>query len=214
MSHIIRAATPEDVPMLAEVVLLASRSQLEIGVFDLVIETNDDDRLAAISAILTTEKRSWCHYENFLVAWVDGRPAAALSGYSAHDESLLPLEQAFVAGFRAIGMDNEQIGTAFKNSMVFLTCSSDDEQGAWIVEWVACLAEFRRRGLIRELLQAILERGRERGHALNQIGILLGNISAQRAYEAVGFELEYEKTDPAFEAAVGCPGMARLLLRG
>ena len=111
-------------------------------------------------------------------------------------------------------MDDEQIGTAFQNVMVFLTCSSDDEQGAWIIEWVACLEEFRRQGLIRELMQAILERGRERGHTLSQIGLLHGNISAQRAYENVGFELEYEKTDPSFEAAVGCPGMARLLLRG
>ncbi|MBW2291962.1 MAG: GNAT family N-acetyltransferase [Deltaproteobacteria bacterium] len=214
MSHVIRPATQEDVPMLAEVVLLASRSHLEIGVFDLIIETNDDDRLAAISTMLTTDTRSWCHYENFLLAWVDGRPAAALSGFAAHDESLLPLEKAFVAGFRAVGMDDEQIGTAFKNSLVFLTCSSDDEQGAWVIEWVACLEAFRRRGLIRELLQAILERGRERGHKLSQIGLLLGNISAQRAYEDVGFEIEYEKTDPSFEAAIGCPGMARLLLRG
>jgi GNAT superfamily N-acetyltransferase len=214
MSHIIRSATLEDIPMLAEVVLSASRSHVEIGVFDLVIKSNDEDRLAAISAMLGTETRSWCHVENFLVAWVDGKPAAALSGYAAYDDSLLPLEQAFVAGFRAIGMDDEQIGDAFREVMVFLTCTTDDEQGAWIVEWVACLEAFRRRGLIRELLQAILERGRERGHTLGQIGILHGNISAQRAYEAVGFELDYEKTDPAFEAATGSPGMSRLLLRG
>lgn len=199
--------------MLAEVVLLASRSHVATGVFDLIIETNDADRLAAISAILTTDTRSWCHYKNFLLAWVDGQPAAALSGYAANDDSLLPLEKAFVVGFRAIGMNDEQIGSAFRNSMVFLTCSSDDEPGAWVIEWVACLEAFRRRGLIRELMQAILERGRERGHELSQIGLLHGNISAQRAYEDVGFELEYEKTDPSFEAAIGCPGMSRLLLR-
>ena len=209
----VRQATRDDIPMLADVVMLASRSHLPTGVFDLAILTNDEDRLKAVRATLGTEQRSWCHYENFLVATVDGEPAAALSGYAAYDETLLPMEKAFIAGYRAIHMTDEQIGAAFQASLVFLTVSSDDEQDAWIIEWVACLDKFRRRGLVRELLLAILERGRERGHSLSQIGILSGNVSAQRAYENVGFILDYEKTHPDFQQALGCPGLTRLLRR-
>ena len=209
----VRQATRDDIPMLADVVMLASRSHLPTGVFDLAILTNDEDRLKAVRATLGTEQRSWCHYENFLVATVDGEPAAALSGYAAYDETLLPMEKAFIAGYRAIHMTDEQIGAAFQASLVFLAVSSDDEQDAWIIEWVACLDKFRRRGLVRELLLAILERGRERGHSLSQIGILSGNISAQRAYENVGFILNYEKTHPDFQQALGCPGLTRLLRR-
>lgn len=213
MNFEIRAATRDDIPMLAEVVLLASRSHVTRGLFDLTIHSGDPDRLAAIRAILGTEQRSWCHYENFLVAWVDGERAAALSGFSAYDETLLPLEKALTAGFRAAKLSDEEIGAAFKASLVFLKCGTDDERDAWIIEWVACLPEFRRRGLVRELLLAILERGRERGHALAQIGILSGNVSAQRAYENVGFVVDYEKTHPDFQAAIGCPGLVRLLRR-
>ena len=209
----VRQATRDDIPMLADVVMLASRSHLPTGVFDLAILTNDEDRLKAVRATLGTEQRSWCHYENFLVATVDGEPAAALSGYAAYDETLLPMEKAFIAGYQAIHMTDEQIGAAFQASLVFLTVSSDDEQDAWIIEWVACLDKFRRRGLVRELLVAVLERGRERGHSLSQIGILSGNVSAQRAYENVGFILEYEKTHPDFQEAIGCPGLTRLLRR-
>lgn len=209
----IRQATRDDIPMIAEVVLLASRSHVVTGIFDLAIHTDDEDRLTAIRAILGTEQRSWCHFENFLVAWVDGERAAALSGYAAYDETLFPMEKAFVAGYRAIGMTDEQIGAAFQASLVFLTCVTDDKADAWIIEWVACLDAFRRRGLVRELLLAILERGRDRGHTLSQIGILSGNVSAQRAYENVGFVLDYEKTHPDFQAALGCAGLARLLRR-
>jgi len=209
----VRQATRDDIPMLAEVVMLASRSHMPTGIFDLTILTNDEDRLKAVCATLSTEQRSWCHYENFLVATVDGEPAAALSGYAAYDETLLPMEKAFIAGYQAIHMTDEQIGAAFQVSLVFLTVSSDDEQDAWIIEWVACLDKFRRRGLVRELLVAVLERGRERGHSLSQIGILSGNVSAQRAYENVGFILEYEKTHPDFQEAIGCPGLTRLLRR-
>jgi ribosomal protein S18 acetylase RimI-like enzyme len=209
----IRQATRDDIPMLAEVVILASRSHMPTGIFDLAILSNDEDRLKAVRATLSTEQRSWCHYENFLVATVDGEPAAALSGYAAYDESLLPIEKALLAGYQAIDMTDEQIGAAFQASLVFLTVSSDDEKSAWIIEWVACLDKFRRQGLVRELLIAVLERGRERGHSLSQIGILTGNVSAQRAYENVGFILEYEKTHPDFQKVIGCPGLTRLLRR-
>ena len=209
----IRQATRDDIPMLAEVVLIASRSHVETSIFDLTIHTHDEDRLEAIRAMLDTDERSWCHYENFIVAWSGGERAAALSGYKAGDDTLLPLEKSFLTGFRAIDMNDEQIGAAFQAMLVFMTCMSDDEPDSWIIEWVACLDKFRRRGLVRELLLAIIERGREQGHSLTQIGVLLGNISAQRAYENVGFAVEYEKSHPDFEAAIGCSGMARLLLR-
>lgn len=212
MNPAIRPATADDAPMLAEVVLLASRSQVETGIFDLLIESNDRDRLTAIRAILTTEQPSWCHYKNFLIAEVDGRPAAALSGYAAYDESFMRMEHVFLAGFRALEMSDEQISAGFTRSLVFLKCVSDDLPSCWVIEWVACLSEFRRRGLVRALLPAIIERGREGGHSVTQIGIYIGNISAQRAYEDAGFVLEYEKPDPEFQAVIGCPGLARLLL--
>lgn len=214
MNPVIRPATQDDVPMLAEVVLLASRSQVETGIFDLLVETQDRDRLTAIRAILTTQKRSWCHYENFLVAEVEGRPAAALSGYAAHDESFMPMEQVLMTGMRALEMSDEQIGAGFKRSLVFLKCSSDDVPKSWIIEWVACLANFRRRGLVRALLPEIIQLGRKAGHEISQIGIYIGNVSAKRAYEDAGFVLEYEKADPEFEAIIGCPGLARLMRDG
>ena len=92
------------------------------------------------------------------------------------------------------------------------TCFPDTPEERWIVEWVATLPEFRGRGIVNSLLLKILDRGRERGFEKAQIGYLLGNIRAQRSYERVGFKTVYERRDPDFEAALGCPGMACMYL--
>jgi len=73
---------------------------------------------------------------------------------------------------------------------------------------VATLPEFRGRGIVSQLLCEILGLGRERGYAKAQIGYLLGNTPAQRAYERVGFKTVYDRRDPDFEAALQCSGMA------
>jgi len=212
MNHRIRPAREEDKTFLAEIVLLACRSHVKTGLWDLAVESNEADRIRAVEAVLTTEEPSWCHYSKFLIAEVDGKPAAALSGYAAFDESLLPMEQALVAGMKALGFDDEQVGEAFKRLLVFVECHEPDVEGAFIVEWVATLAAYRRQGLVRELLLAMLARGRELRHTNAQIGILMGNVSAQRAYENVGFVMDIERTSRKFEAAIGCPGMARLVI--
>jgi ribosomal protein S18 acetylase RimI-like enzyme len=204
-------ATRDDAPFLAKVVQLAARSHLERGVWDMAVPSSERECLGCIEAVLLTPTPSWCHYSNFILAEVDGTPAAALSGFAAHSPELLPMERAFVAGFRAAGFGEEEIGAAFERILVFMTCHMEDEEGAWIVEWVAALPEFRRLGLVRQLLMEMLERGRERGHDLAQIGILMGNTPARRAYEDVGFKLAVERTAPEFEAQVGAPGLARLL---
>ncbi len=211
MAHSIRPATRDDIPLLAEVALMAGRSHVDTSVFDLMVGASGADPLAVARAMLATEQASWCHYSNFLVATVDGKFAAALSGYASHDPEHLPLGKSLAIGMQAAGLDEDAVGEGFQRVAIFDKVSTDDEDGAWVIEWVACLPAFRRRGLVRELLDAILARGTERGHTLMQISVLTGNVSAQRAYEAAGFEVKYELSDPEFEAALGCPGLTRLL---
>jgi ribosomal protein S18 acetylase RimI-like enzyme len=89
-----------------------------------------------------------------------------------------------------------------------MTCYPDTPEDRWIVEWVATVPEFRGRGIVNQLLLAILDKGRERGFEKAQIGYLLGNTRAQRSYERVGFKTVSDRRDPDFEAALDCPGIA------
>ena len=84
------------------------------------------------------------------------------------------------------------------------------DAGTWIVENVATHPDYRRRGLVHDLLRAILERGRQRGATHAGIGVMIDNDRAQRAYERAGFRVFAEKRHPDFEAVWGCPGLRAL----
>ena len=212
MSTAIRAATEADAPFVAWVQQEAARSHLPYGFWDLAFIGPDSWRLALIEKIVRAEARSFCHWSNFLIAEVDGAPAAGLSGYdrpavTAGELLFAAMEEAF----RAVGWTELQAGAMQERIVPFLTCIPETAEEDWVVEWVATRPEHRGKGLVKSLLQAILARGAERGHAQTQIAVLIGNTAAQRAYESAGFRVVDEKTSTAFEATFGTPGIRRML---
>src|SRR5262249_22353023 len=145
------------------------------------------------------------HHSCFLVAEVDGTPAAALCGYF---EAELSYERLGVAMSEVDGRlgrtpEDNQAGMA-RNAALF-TRTPEHPPGAWIVENVATLPEFRRQGLVDQLLGVILERGRARGASLADISLFIGNDPAQAAYEKVGFRFQSEKRHPELERTWGSP---------
>lgn len=212
MAPLIRAARRDDVPFLAWVVLAASRSHLPRGIWDLGLDDPEPEMLAFLEAFLSSPDRHFCHYTGFLVAEVDGERAAGLSGYAHESTELTPPGEAIAANATRLGWSESEVGEMFGRMGPFLACLPTDEPGAWIVEWVATRPEFRRRGLVDELLRAELQVGRERGHQVGQIMILAGNVPAKHAYERVGFRVAEEKLNPELEAILGTPGLVRFTM--
>ncbi len=214
MEFSIRPATIDDVPFLAWIQQEAARSHLPFGFWDLAIPGPDEYRLRIIERICRAEAVSFSHWSRFLVAEVDGEPAAGLSAY---DEPKLATGERFIqALLEAVvpeGWGMERLGALEQRVQPFLTCVSEQPEDAWIVEWVATRPERRGKGLIHALLRSIVDEGRRRGHTLFQIGVLIGNTPAQRAYEGAGFVVVDEKRDPAFEATFGSPGVRSLQRR-
>ena len=207
----IRPAVASDAPFVAWVQQEAARSHLPFGFWDVAIPGPDEYRLRLVEAVCRADARSFCHWSNFLVAEVDGRPAAALSAY---DEAPVATGERFTAalmdGFAKEGWNEARLGAMLQRLGPFLTCAPPQPADTWIVEWVATRPEHRGKGLVRSLLPAVVEAGRRRGHTRFQIGVLIGNTPAQRAYEGAGFIVADEKRDPAFEATFGAPGIRRL----
>jgi ribosomal protein S18 acetylase RimI-like enzyme len=214
MAATIRPATPADVPFIAWVQQEASRSHLPFGFWDVAIPGPDEYRLRILERICRAESRSFCHWSNFLVAERAGEPAAGLSAYDqapvATGERFM---QALLEALTAEGWGPERLVALQQRLVPFLTCAPEQPDETWIVEWVATRPAHRGKGLVRELLRAIVDAGRRRGHGRFQIGVLIGNTPAQRAYEGAGFAVVDEKRDPAFEATFGGPGIRRLQRR-
>jgi translation initiation factor 4G len=208
----VRSATASDAPFLAWVMLAASRSHLPRGAWDLYVDGPDARVLALLERMAAQDVPSFCRWQNFLVAEVDGVPAAGLSGYRTNDPGMENPDPAIVAAARdVLGWRSEHLRAADLRLLDFLTCVSVPPPDTWAVEWVATRPEFRRHGLAYDLLRAVLDAGRRRGLMRSQILVLIGNTPARCAYERAGFHFVDEKRHPDFERAMRCPGIARLV---
>jgi translation initiation factor 4G len=190
------------------VILAAFRSHLERGFWDFMLPETDAEILRYLEALTTSRALHFVHLPLFIVAEVDGEPAAALSGYFDEEHGGMRLIDGMAEADTATGRvpDPEAVGRA----VTILNVVPEHVPGAWIVEGVATRSEFRRRGLVDALMQEIMERGRKRRAAVSDIGVFIGNDSAQRAYQKAGYEVVDEKTHPEFEAVYKTPGIRTL----
>lgn len=191
--------------------MLASRGHLRRGVWDLIAGGSEEDCLDYLRRLALSEPVSLCHHSSFLIAEHDGRPAAALCGFDPRAGGWQTLGDAMQNVQRAIGWTQADEKASADRTAPVWQCTFDTLQGAWVVESVATLPEFRRRGLADALMLEILEAGRARGHHLAQLTILIGNIAAQHAYEKAGFTVRDEKRHLDFEAALGAAGFMRMV---
>ncbi|MBM4463067.1 MAG: GNAT family N-acetyltransferase [Chloroflexi bacterium] len=207
----IRPARGGDAALLAWVMLMAGRSHLERGMWDIIISQPEDRCLALLETLTMTPPRHMCSYTEFLVAEVDGRAVAALEGYDPEITGEATVTEPLAVAVQKMGLTQADMAAGEKGLAAFMTCHPDIADGSWVVEHVATLPEFRRQGVISRLLEAILNEGRRRGFRLAQVSLYIGNTRAQRAYEKAGFKFFDEKRHPDFEAEIGCPGMMRMM---
>ena len=202
-------ATRAHAPFVAWVMLAAGRSHLPRGVYDFLAGGDEANALRYTEALATTGVKHFGHYSTFLLAEVDGVPAAGMCGY--FDEEYGPQIQLGMAEANAsLGRTQDEIAAGIQRAGSIFGALPDHLPNVWIVEHVATRPEFRRRGLVERLMGAILERGRERGATIADIGVYINNDPAQRAYEKCGFRVIDEKRSAAFEAAYGSPGVRAL----
>src|SRR5262249_4389246 len=141
------------VPFLAWVQQEASRSHLPFGIWDLAFPGPDQYRLRILERICGSPARSFCHWSGFLIADVDGKPAAGLSGYDeAAAASGERLNEAVIEAMTAEGWGPERMVAMQERLTPFLTCALEQPEDTWIIEWVATRPEYRGKGLVRELL--------------------------------------------------------------
>lgn len=203
-------ARPGHAEFIAWVILTAHRSHLERGLWDFVLGGSEAECLRFLKALATTAQPHWAHYSTFIVAEVDGQAAAALCGYFAAEHGTPALAKALPEANQVVGRTEEDNVAGWQRAGSIVHVAPEHAAGAWIVENVATLPEFRRKGLVDRLLVEILDKGRSRGAIIADIGVLIGNDPAQRAYEKAGFEVTGEKRHPEFEAVYKCPGIRSL----
>jgi translation initiation factor 4G len=207
MSVVIRPATPDDAAFLGWASVMASRSQLARGWFEIVLQRDDAFCFEFAKWLALAKARSWWHWSLFQVAQVDGVVASALCGFgdgSVYRESYAAMAEA---GDRMGIPKDEQ--AQFWPRGAFIVSPSTSEPGAWTIENVATKSEYRGCGLVGQLIENNLALARAAGFKRAQISFYMGNTPAERAYTRAGFTFAEEKTAPDFQAALGIPGVTR-----
>lgn len=206
----IRPARPDDARFLSWVILTAGRAHVQRGIWEVVLDRGEEQCLTFLELLTGTKKPHLFHHSCYLVAEAEGRTAAALGGHDPRRLGYPALRKAMPEVLRKLGLTARD--DAMNESAVrVLECIPDDVEGAWMIDSVATLPEFRRMGMVDRLLEEIMDKGRQQGYRRAQINIYIGNIPAQRAYEKHGFRILDEKRDAIFEAVIGAPGMTRLV---
>ncbi len=205
-----RQARSSDASFLAWVMQEAARSHLEKGFWDLAYPGPDDQRLKVLETLNSTDLIHFGHWSRFLIAEVDGKSAAALSAYDKKEHGGDKIDNAMIESFKKLGWSYDEMAKIPGRIASFKSVEYVNYEDCWIVEWVATKPDYRGQGLVKELLQHILEEGRTQGYKHAQIGYLLGNAPARNAYEKAGFQWEIDYRHNDFEEAYGCPGIASM----
>lgn len=205
----VRPAEPEDSRVLATAILHASRSHLPRGLWDILIDGDDEDRLGFLELMTLLDERSFCHYTNFFVAESSGEPVAALCGFDPGDEGLIAPGFAIAIAGEQYGLTDEEVATAYRRLETYQLAVPEQLKGVWTIEWVWTAQSMRRRGLIGSLIAQILAQGSSTGHTRAQVTTFIGNTPAERAYEKFGFRVANQVRHPDFERLMGAPGLTR-----
>ncbi|MGF6306096.1 ribosomal protein S18 acetylase RimI-like enzyme [Bradyrhizobium sp. i1.8.4] len=201
----IRPARSDDAGFIARSVLAAQRGPRPRGWFDIALDRPEGECLAFMTRLAVARVRSWYHFAHFLIAEVDGVPAAALCAMPASGTVVAAraaIEQ--VAAETSADADGIVARGAYARN-----CWVQGGEGDWLIEHVATEAAHRGGGLVQALIRRALADGKAAGYAQASVSFLIGNEAAERCYAKAGFAFAEEKRDATFEALIGAPGFRR-----
>ena len=201
----LRPANIEDAPFIAQVILLSGRANVEKGIWEVILGGAEEETIEFLRQIAIAEPPHLFHYTCFLIAEVEGVPVAGLGGYDPNVKGYDKLREAVENVRRKIGSAPDP--ATDKRAKKVLSCLPHNIDGAWIIDSVATLPGYRRKGISEALLREISELGKRKGFRKAQVCLYIGNVPAQRAYEKLGFSINEERRDPAFMEEIGSPGM-------
>ena len=208
MAFTIRRARIDDAKFIARTILAAQRGHVPRGWFDIALDWPEPRCLAFVERIAIAQTQSWWHVSQFILAEVDGEPAAALCA--------MPAAGTVSAGRSAItevaehsGLNASETAAIFRRGAYAAKCWVQGGEADWLIEHVASLPMYRGRGLVQALIDHAFSMGRSAGFERTSISFLIGNEAAQRCYAKAGFTFAEEKRDLDFEAKTNATGFRR-----
>jgi N-acetylglutamate synthase-like GNAT family acetyltransferase len=203
MSIKIRKATVADSPFLAQMILQSSRAGKKIGMFDIIFETTNDEKiLELLEKLSQTTAKSQCHFSNFLIAELEGKSVGSLCSY----EPRISTKQTFVDSLNEIGC-TENLDDRLE---VFYECDFNLNNRTLMFDFVEELKGFMDLGVLKTLMQKSLLTARLKGYRIAQTIVEIGSLETLLFYKKLGFKQVEEKECELYKEKFGRNGLVLL----
>lgn len=185
-SPIIRTAANGDVPFLVEAIVSAEKSNTDrFGLATLFHQSEPDTR--RLIAAMLEEEVDGCEFSisSFLMAEVDGKPAAAVAGWveGAEDDMPSGLLKANLIGYT---FPTDRVVALREKGPVIHGIQIEREKGALQIEYVHTDPAYRGNGLAGALIRAHIARA---GARKAQVQAFSDNRVAIGLYQRLGFSI-------------------------
>ena len=208
----IREAVAQDASFLAKSILIAGRAHVTRGIWEVILGGTEEDTLRFLQFLSVTQIPHLFHYSYYLIAEEKtSGPVGSLGGYDSKIAGYQTLQQAIPEVARKLNLPAEVSNISEERAKQILACLPKEIGGAWVIDSVATLPEYRRKGVSEKLLHTILEKGKRQGYSKAQVNMYIGNEPALKLYRKFGFEIVEETFDEYFEKSIGSPGMLSLV---
>ncbi|MCF6331284.1 MAG: acyl-CoA acyltransferase [Sulfurimonas sp.] len=201
MSIKIRKASKEDTKFLAQMILLSSRADKKIGIFDVVFNYISDKELVKnIEKLTTTTIKNYCHFSNFLIAEIDSKCVGTLCSY----EPRIATKESFLNSLNEI---SSEVNTD-EYEEIFSQCDFNQNKRTLIFDFLEEVEGFIDVGILKLLMQKSLLTARLKGYRIAQAVVEIGSLETMLFYKTLGFKEVKQKECEKYREKFGRNGLA------
>jgi len=186
----IKQAEKKDCSFIAKIILLAESTGYEITSYTKMFGKTMDELLPAFEKMIDNETDGHpLTYKSYLVAYLDGEPASAISVYKEGENGD---SNHLMTGALMTGFDRKSVASAFGFLKNHNDISIQKKQNTLQIDCVATLPEFRGKGLLKELMKAAEEKAKQLHVNEIEIQVWKKNEAAVVVYEKSGYKIVQE----------------------
>jgi len=203
MAITVRKASESDIDLIAQALLESSRSGKNIGLFDLVFNTSDDELLLGhLKHLALTTTKSYCHFSNFFIAMSGGNSVGTICGY----EPRIATHEIFSKALEEIGFDESY----HERIAAYLLCEGEVDNKTFVLDFMLVKPEFKSIDVYKELIGKSMLTARLKGYRKVQTSIEIGSAENELIFKKLGFEMIDEKRSEYYKEQFDRPGIMRL----
>lgn len=205
MSIKIRKAVASDSAFLAQMILQSCRAGKKEGIFDLIFKADSDEALLTnLERLTQTTAKNHCHYNNFLIAELDGKSVGTLCSY----EPRIATKEVFVDALKECGCDDDVADIL----EVIYTCDFNLNKRTLMFDFMEEVEGFIDVGVLKALMQKSLLTARLKGYRIAQTIIEIGSLESKLLYKKLGFTQVAEQECELYREKFGRTGLTLLAI--